>query len=243
MIRILIDGYNLLNATDLEAPRVSSRITELERARNALLDFLAETLAARDCAATTVVFDATAAPPGLPRAFEYRGIAVRFAPRSAEADDLIEQLIAAHHSPKQLTVVSSDHRIHRAARRRRARAVDSEVWFREMVRCGSRADSPAGQSTVAEKPQPAGDLAAWLAEFLHDQEVRRLGCELQQPLPPPEQSPAEKPRSKKQRRPAKDRKKTAPEPPEDPKPDVGNPFPPGYGEDLDLGDDDPLLGY
>ncbi|WP_460166403.1 NYN domain-containing protein [Thermostilla marina] len=235
MIRILIDGYNLLNATDVQGRALSDRLTELERARNALLDFLAESLSADECRATWIVFDASAAPPGLPKQFEYRGLTVHFAPRSREADDVIERLIQEHHSPRQLTVVSSDHRIHRAARRRKATVVDSEVWFRQIV--GAANISKDEEVDPTWKPTTDDiDLGEWLTEWLRDREIQQLERELTAPL-----STGDKPRRNPGKA-SKPKKTIAREPVEDSKPDVGNPFPPGYGEDLEWDDDDPLLG-
>ncbi|RMG01781.1 MAG: hypothetical protein D6741_04735 [Planctomycetota bacterium] len=235
MIRILIDGYNLLNATDVQGQALSARLTELERARNALLDFLAESLTHEECCATWIIFDASAAPPGLPKQFEYRGLTVHFAPRSREADDVIERLIQEHHSPRQLTVVSSDHRIHRAARRRKATVVDSEVWFRRIVRAAKTSEHD--QVETASKPTTDDvDLGEWLTEWLRDREIQRLERELAAPL----STAAD--RSEKPRKVRKPKKSCGKEPADDPKPDVGNPFPPGYGEDLEWDDDDPLLG-
>jgi hypothetical protein len=41
-------------------------------------------------------------------------------------------LIRKHSSPRALTVVSSDHRLHRAARRRRATPIDSDRWVADV---------------------------------------------------------------------------------------------------------------
>jgi hypothetical protein len=65
-----------------------------------------------------------------------------------------------------LTVVSSDHRVQRAARRRRATAVDSEVWFdglgrKRLPRKKANRDVPAkpiGKLTDA-------DIKMWLEAF------------------------------------------------------------------------------
>ena len=121
---ILIDGYNLLNATGVEGTGAG---TELERARRGLLQFLSRTLTADESSATTIVFDAQGAPPGLPIQESFQGITVLFSKGYAEADDLLEELIAADHVPRKLLVVSSDHRLQRAARRRKATPIDSEV--------------------------------------------------------------------------------------------------------------------
>jgi predicted RNA-binding protein with PIN domain len=160
----LIDGYNLLNVADVPVP-VRGK-ANLEKARLALLNFLAESLAPEDVPRTVVVFDAHDPPPGLPRETRHKGLVVLFAAREEDADSLIEDLILADHSPRRLTVVSSDHRIQRAAKRRRARAVDSDVWYAEVLRARHER-----QQTAAEGPErPAGplleeDVRYWLREF------------------------------------------------------------------------------
>jgi predicted RNA-binding protein with PIN domain len=131
---LLIDGYNLLNATGIGAGE--GKGSTLHRARLALLNFLARVLDPREAAHTTVVFDAQASPPGLPKVFVHHGLTVRFAARHVDADSLIEELILADTAPRRLTVVSSDHRVQRAARRRGARAVDSDVWYGQTARRG-----------------------------------------------------------------------------------------------------------
>src|SRR5262245_34263773 len=124
---LLIDGYNLMYAApivgDVRGPR------GFERSRAALIGFVSRAVGDSDRAGTTIVFDAAGAPPGLPSTLDYDGILVRFARGYRDADELLEELIAADHSPRRLTVVSSDHRVQRAAKRRRAEAIDSDVWF------------------------------------------------------------------------------------------------------------------
>jgi hypothetical protein len=71
----------------------------------------------------------------------------------------MEEMIAADHAPRKLTVVSSDHRVQRAAKRRRAIAVDSDVWYEGAVR--KRNESSRNRSATrdtgladAEPPKP-----------------------------------------------------------------------------------------
>lgn len=147
---LLIDGYNLLHASGIfpdDGPPT------LERARVALLDFLAERLPSKELARTTIVFDAAQAPPGLPRALSHRGLAVRFARRGRSADELLEELIATEPDPRNLTVVSSDHRVQRAARQRGARFIDSEVWKTELL-SSERARPVESEKLVGEIPNP-----------------------------------------------------------------------------------------
>jgi uncharacterized protein len=128
---LLIDGYNLLHAAGIFP---ASGPPTLERARVALLDFLIERLPAKDVSRTTIVFDAAQAPPGLPHEVDHCGLAVRFARRGGSADDLLEELIAAEPDARNLLVVSSDHRVQRAARQRGAQFTDSEAWKAELLR-------------------------------------------------------------------------------------------------------------
>src|SRR5579871_4496368 len=108
---LIIDGYNLLNATGI-AVRGRGPGT-LEQARQALLNTLVESLPADEVARTTVVFDASESPWGVARQSEHRGIRVMFAAKDDDADSVIEELILADSAPKRLTVVSSDHRLQR----------------------------------------------------------------------------------------------------------------------------------
>jgi predicted RNA-binding protein with PIN domain len=160
---LLIDGYNLLHASGILGGGVGPG--GLERSRGALLNFLAESLDAGQLAGTTVVFDARDPPPGLPREIKHRGITVRFAERGSDADLEIEQLIAADSAPRRLTVVSSDHRLHRAARRRKAKAVDSDKWYAQVLR--ERIDRARTKSPGRKPSEPASEseVRFWLRQF------------------------------------------------------------------------------
>lgn len=171
MIRYLIDGYNFLNASGIETTEYySPNATPLERSRMALLDFLADHLSPPEAAATTIVFDASFHSWSQTEEFSYRRMTVRFATRYPDADSLIEQLIQAHTAPKQLTVISSDHRIQRAARKRRAKFLDSDIWYRELcTRAQKRASvaaPPAKSPGVKDDiPLPDSPPQEWLKAF------------------------------------------------------------------------------
>jgi hypothetical protein len=81
-------------------------------------------------------------------------IEIKYAYEHREADDLIETIIRRHPQPKQLTVVSSDHRLQRCAHARRAAAIDSDVWLLQLEQghcLSSRASLPSPQQDD-EKP-------------------------------------------------------------------------------------------
>ncbi|HEX5443133.1 MAG TPA: NYN domain-containing protein, partial [Pirellulales bacterium] len=161
-MHLLIDGYNLIYAAGMIGRGIGPG--GLERSRRALLDFVAESLDEHERQRVTVVFDAHGAPHGLPHTLVHRGITVRFAAGYADADELIEELIRADSAPRRLTVVSGDHRLQRAARRRRATALDSEQWYTDTLRRrGQR--PPAPPPAKPSLPADAREVEFWLAQF------------------------------------------------------------------------------
>jgi len=177
---LLVDGYNLLHVSGLFGP-VGAPPT-LEQSRLALLEFLAARLPSSLRKRTAIVFDAAAAPPGLPSQMAHAEMQVRFAPRKSSADDLIADLISQEADPRHLTVVSSDHAVQRSARQRGAKFVDSEVWFRELKQSASdvSANSPSASNEKPAVPPgnpfPTGYAEAEAAELqAFDDELRPRG--------------------------------------------------------------------
>ncbi|HEX4000258.1 MAG TPA: NYN domain-containing protein [Pirellulales bacterium] len=167
---LLIDGYNLLHASAIFGPPNRRGPGGLERARSALLNLIAESLPAEELRRTAVVFDASEAPYGLSRMFEHKGLTVYFASRDSDADSLIEELILQDSAPRRLTVVSSDHRLHKAANRRRATAVDSERWLAQLLRDRqSRHEPRPNDSIKPEGPLSPGEVEFWLKQFGGDE--------------------------------------------------------------------------
>jgi hypothetical protein len=161
---LLIDGYNLLHATGIFGD--GTDLTALHRSREALLRFLADAIDAGQRRYTTIVFDAAGAPPGLPRTLVHDDITVHFARAYADADAMLEELIEAHAAPKSLVVVSSDHRVQRAARRRGAKFVDSDRWYAELR--AARAGRAAASANMHQKPANVlsdKEVEYWMGEF------------------------------------------------------------------------------
>jgi uncharacterized protein len=220
---LLIDGYNLVYVAGIVGRGVGPGT--LQRSRLALLNFLAESLDPAELTHTTVVFDSHDAPWGLPRQVEYHGITVRFATHYEEADDLIEELIRADSAPRRLVVVSSDHRLQRAARRRRANAVDSDVWYAELVRARRERQEASPQAPAQPAvPLLEEDVNYWLRQFGGESAFTELLAKEGGRQQDSSEGPADAP--------------SAPGEHESDKPTPGqldeieNPFPPGYGEDL-----------
>lgn len=197
---LLIDGYNLMYGAgivgDVRGPR------GFERSRAALIGMVSRVVTASERAGTTIVFDAADAPPGLPSTIDYEGITVRFARGYADADELLEELIAADHTPRRLTVVSSDHRVQRAAKRRKAEAVDSDVWFDAALR-RLREGAAGARGDDAAKPQASGgdaEVKFWLERIVGDREIERELARWNEVVPLKEKPKPEVKKPKKKRR-------------------------------------------
>ena len=169
---ILIDGYNLLHVTRFAPQGQSENI--LRKSREAMLRFLSQLLSESESKETVVIFDAPDRRQSLPDAYQFAGIDIRFAREYNSADDLIEELIQAESTPDRLTIVSSDHRLHRFAARRNAKCIDSDVWFDRMVERNENAHQ--NQMEVAPKPSkpiPTVTSDEWIDLFQSD-ELRQL---------------------------------------------------------------------
>ncbi len=224
---LLIDGYNLLHVTGIFGGAGSG--TALHRSREALLGYLAAAIEPRERAQTTIVFDAAGAPPGLPHSIVREGMTVHFARRYADADEMLEELIENCREPKTLLVVSSDHRVQRAARRRKAKLVDSDRWFADLAATRRSAEATAAPSAKPAGPPSPDDVAYWLERFskpLPEEQDERRGAWSETVGPSPTVAPSSSHDD--------DRRPNAAEKPAEAESagDLANPFPPGYGEDL-----------
>jgi len=159
----LIDGYNLLHAMGILTGKVGPQ--GLAKARLGLLGLLSGAMG-KDASTVTVVFDAAAAPPGLTGDQEYQGIRVRFAVEHDQADDLIESLIRNSSAPKQLTVISDDRRIQKAARRRGCKSIGCLDFVEDLAR-HRRRRGPLPEAHGGKKPATKNETKFWLQEFAH----------------------------------------------------------------------------
>ncbi|HMC65658.1 MAG TPA: NYN domain-containing protein [Gemmataceae bacterium] len=161
-MRYLIDGYNLIYAMGMLRKRAGP--TGLLKARRGLLGLLRGAYG-EDASQVTVVFDARGAPAGAVEEEDYEGIHVRYAVHQEQADDLIESLIQHHSAPRQLTVVSDDHRLQQAARRRQCMAVGCGDYIDWLARHRQerKRRSPEGET----KPEHVSEheTERWLQEF------------------------------------------------------------------------------
>jgi predicted RNA-binding protein with PIN domain len=156
----LIDGYNLLFTLGLAGKRVESRA--FERARQQLLDWIRSAHGTK-VGAVTVVFDGVHAPENSADAYDDRGLHICFAVGQL-ADDLIEVLIRAERHPERLTVVSSDHRIQTAARRRGCIVCDATEYVDWVIDQGHEAPKPPKPALKPDSISDA-DKELWMKEF------------------------------------------------------------------------------
>lgn len=168
-MRTLIDGYNLMYADGLLGRKFGP--DGFRQVRHRFLNKLADGLDATEAHLTTVVFDAAkaSAPPDRASVAHHKGIKILYAVDTDDADTRIEELIAHHSSPKTLTVVSSDHRIQKAALRRRSKVMTADAFWTEMDTRKARKQNPA-PSTVTDQADrsavpTARESAYWANEF------------------------------------------------------------------------------
>ena len=179
----------------------------LRRNREAFLDFLSTRIDFSAHRTVSIVFDAEKKIEKLPDQFHYRGMEIYFAQDHVSADDLIEELIKMDSVPKKLLVVSSDHRLQRAAKRRGAQWRDSDEWFDQLLASRSNSESTStDEKPPINKPFDLPDLDS-LEKLIAD-ELERESVE---DLPRDSKDEMEKDGQSLE---------------------SDNPFPEGYGDDL-----------
>lgn len=180
---LLIDGYNLMFACGMIGG--GGGPGEFEKARNRFLRFVSQNLTQRERERATVVFDA---PPSSNRSATPKsqyGLQVMYAHADFDADDVLEDLIAGHSAPRQILLVSSDHRLQKAVRKRRGKFIDSEDFTALLEKRNERqqAETRDEQVTPEQQSKRTGlssseDVTAWADEFGEIPEARNLRSHL-----------------------------------------------------------------
>jgi predicted RNA-binding protein with PIN domain len=125
--------------------------------------------------------------------FHVEGSELLYAGPGRDADSLIERLIEADSAPRRLTVVSSDRRIQRAGRRRKARVMPSHdflgVLFRDVDSAKQRWRRPTFTTEVPLSPMA---IRYWKDLFKIDEaDLPAEATEPAKPMPVPETQQAE----------------------------------------------------
>jgi predicted RNA-binding protein with PIN domain len=157
----LIDGYNLLHALGMLQRRVGPG--GLEKARLSLLGLLHGAFSEQS-SQITVVFDASGASAGASAEADYHGIHIRYALGRQQADDVIEEIVQHEGAPQQLTVVSDDHRLQRAARRRHAHSLTCTA-FLDVLEQQRRKQASVPPPAEKQEKLSAKEKELWLKEF------------------------------------------------------------------------------
>ena len=127
---LIIDGHNLLHS-----------IVKLEEDSGAISDVGLCRILGRYFKLTgengVIIFDGTG-PPDKSGFDNISNLEVFFAGQGSDADTVIEDKIKASTAPKRLTVVSSDRRLQKAARARKATVVKSQVFWSNLCKQLSR---------------------------------------------------------------------------------------------------------
>ena len=188
---LLIDGYNLIKASQLFQGRGDS----LERARNRLQQALAA-YGRRADKHITLYYDGTGASPSTVSASGPH-VTIEFSRYPQQADDLIAQAVAQKHGTKWLRVVSSDRAVQRCAARHKIRSTCSEDFLDELtgpVQAPSTPEpAPARDGTESDPSLDPGELDQWEALFRKEADEApstpaptRDGTESHPPLAPGE---------------------------------------------------------
>ena len=180
-IQTLIDGYNLLFTAGFEGR--SRQRGWLQRARQRLIQHLESHVPPELHSRTLVVFDVSVdvlksrdqllddIQPSERRSNSqtHSGIQVTFAFDYDEADDMIESLIRKHSAPKNLTVVSSDHRIRKCALARRAISIDSDEYLNQLEKPSAPQDLRSDEEFDRDSEKLSeSEVREWLREFGED---------------------------------------------------------------------------
>jgi hypothetical protein len=110
-----------------------------------------------------MVFDGTG-PPDKSGFDNISNLEVFFAGLRTDADTVIEDKISANTAPKRLTIVSSDRRLRKAARTRKATSMKSDVFWNDVQKQLSR-KRPEKEPTEKRQGLNEGETEQWLEFF------------------------------------------------------------------------------
>ena len=186
---LLIDGYNLIKASQLFQDRGDT----LERARNRLQQALAAYCRRAD-KHITLYYDGTGESLNT-TSTSGPHVTIEFSRYPQQADDLIAQAVEKKHGAKWLRVISSDRAVQRSAARHKIRSTCSEDFLDELTEPiqapSTPAPAPTRDGTEADPSLDPGELDQWEALFRKEADeaptaTDRDGTESHPPLNPSE---------------------------------------------------------
>ena len=155
---VLIDGNNLLFAA--RAVEDPDRLMGRSMLCVALGDW-----ARRRGERVHVIFDGPPPANGLAQQIGAAGIRVSYSGGGVPADNAIEHELDQNSAARRVWVVSSDREVARAAKRRRARPVRAEVFWRMLKRDLARREPGPDEPAEKEAGLSEGDAEEWLREL------------------------------------------------------------------------------
>ncbi len=162
---LLIDGDNLLHAAqDAGDP---DRLI----GRSMLCRSLGE-WALRQGERVHIVFDGTAPDPALASQIGHPAIEVSYSGAGVTADSVIARLLVSDSAARRLLVVSTDREVRQSARRRRARPLRSDDFWRQVQRDLHRPATPPAEPEEKRSGTPPEQVEDWLRRFDADAEDR-----------------------------------------------------------------------
>ena len=186
---LLIDGYNLIKASQL----FQGRGDTLERARNRLQQALAAYCRRAD-KHITLYYDGTGTSLNT-TSTSGPHVTIEFSRYPQQADDLIAQAVEKKHGAKWLRVISSDRAVQRSAARHKIRSTCSEDFLDELTepiqKPSEPAPAPTRDGTEADPSLDPNELDQWEALFREKADeaptaTDRDGTESHPPLNPSE---------------------------------------------------------
>ena len=152
----IIDGHNLLHSIQ-KVDESSESISEVQLCRiiGRYLKLISQS--------GEIIFDGTG-PRDKSGFDDISNLEVFFAGLGTDTDTVIEDKIRASTAPKRLTIVSSDRRLRKAARTRKATSLKSEVFWnnihKQLTRKRTEKEPPAKRQGLTD-----GETEQWLEFF------------------------------------------------------------------------------
>ncbi len=158
---IIIDGYNLLRSVQ-KSFEDFELVTDIHLCR--LIDAYLKLIDEAGC----IVFDGIG-PPDKEIFENMSRLEVIFSGRNSDADGVIEDKISANTAPRRLVIVSNDHRLRTAARRRRATSLKTEAFWESVLIEISRKSRPREPRAKREGISES-ETKQWLKRFGLDED-------------------------------------------------------------------------
>jgi predicted RNA-binding protein with PIN domain len=152
----IIDGHNLLHS-----------VKKIEEGYEAISDIELSRIIGGYLKITNqkgeIIFDGTG-PRNKDVFSRIDGVEILFAGIGTDTDSVIEKKIKAHTAPKRLTIVSSDRRLRKAARTRKATSVKSEdFWYIVQKQLSRR--KPKREPAAKRQGLSESETKQWLELF------------------------------------------------------------------------------